>query len=126
MLINPQLRYELFDHIRTSARERGTYIDHIGGMPDHVHCLLFLDRTKSISTIMREIKAEASHWYNKAGKGKIEWQDDYFAVSISPERIDAVRRYIRNQEEHHRNRTFNEEYDDFLKAAGIDKTWIKK
>ncbi len=122
ILANNNRRYELFAHIRNTARQRGVFVDYIGGMPDHIHCLLCLNRDKTLAVIMREIKAESSHWYNSLGKERLEWQDDYFAVSVSPERIESVRNYIRNQEEHHRNRTFTEEYNQFLEWAGMKKS----
>lgn len=125
LLANPQHRNELHKHILTTARKRKVWVDHIGGIEDHIHCLLFLGPEKTISTVMREIKGEASHWYNQQGIGKLEWQDSYFAVSVSPERVDAVRNYIRNQEKHHQHKTFAQEYDEFLKLSGIEKNWIK-
>lgn len=64
------------------------------------------------------IKGESSHWINKhsiCGKEEFEWQNDYFAVSVSAAIIDKVRQYIARQEEHHKTKTFAEEYDEFMK-----------
>lgn len=63
------------------------------------------------------LKGESSYWVNrnKLTKTKFEWQDEYIAVSVSESNADKVRRYIQNQEEHHRKKSFSEEYDDFMK-----------
>ena len=71
---------------------------------------------------MNLIKGESSHWLNisKIIKGKFEWQDEYFAVSVSPSAIEKVRDYIRNQEEHHKKKTFAQEYEEFIKVCGFE------
>ncbi len=71
----------------------------------------------SISKTLQLIKGEASFWANKNNltKTKLEWADEYFAVSVSESSIDKVRDYIKNQEEHHKTLTFQEEYDKFIK-----------
>ena len=62
------------------------------------------------------LKGESSHWINKQNltKSKFEWQDEYFAVSVSESNVETVRRYMHNQEKHHRKRTFVEEYTELL------------
>ncbi len=66
------------------------------------------------------IKGESSHWINKNNltKRKFEWQTEYMGVSVSESVVDKVREYIRNQSEHHRIKTFSEEYDEFMKKYG--------
>jgi putative transposase len=63
------------------------------------------------------MKGESSYWINKQSlvKNKFEWADEYYAVSVSESKLDDVRKYINNQEEHHRKKTFAEECDDFMK-----------
>ncbi len=69
------------------------------------------------------LKGESSHWINenKLCKTKFEWQDEYFAVSMNESQIDAVRKYIAQQEEHHRKKIFTEEYDEFIQKYHFQK-----
>lgn len=72
---------------------------------------------------MQLIKGESSFWINKnqLTKEKFEWQDEYFAVSVSESQLYRVRNYIKNQEQHHRKKTFQEEYDEFIAKYGFQK-----
>jgi REP element-mobilizing transposase RayT len=72
---------------------------------------------------MQFIKGESSFWINKndVTKTKFEWSDEYFAVSISETHINKVRDYIKNQEEHHRKKTWKEEYEEFMNKYGFEK-----
>ena len=72
---------------------------------------------------MQLIKSESSFWINKHSltKGKFEWQDEYLAVSVSESVIDKVRDYIKNQEEHSSKKTFQQEYDEFIRKFGFQK-----
>jgi REP element-mobilizing transposase RayT len=69
------------------------------------------------------LKGESSYWINKNKliKTKFEWQDEYFAVSVSESAVKKVRDYIKNQEEHHRKKSFQEEYNEFMRVYGFDK-----
>jgi REP element-mobilizing transposase RayT len=70
------------------------------------------------------IKGESSFWVNKQKilKGKFEWQDEYIALSVSESGISKVRQYIANQEEHHRKKTFTQEYEEFLSVHGFSRS----
>ena len=72
---------------------------------------------------MQLIKGESSHCINKNGlcKTKFAWQDEYFAVSVSETNMEGVRKYIANQEEHHKKRSFDEEFNRFMKRAGFQR-----
>jgi putative transposase len=72
---------------------------------------------------MQLIKGESSFWLNKNSltKEKFEWQDEYFAVSVSESILDNVREYIKNQEQHHKNKSFQQEFDEFLSKLGFTK-----
>ena len=72
---------------------------------------------------MQLIKGESSFWINKNNlcKTKFGWQDEYFAVGVCESTLESVRRYIANQEEHHRTKSFDDEFEDFLKRAGFEK-----
>jgi len=104
-----------------NARQKGIYIDFINGYLDHVHCLISIGNDQQISKIIQLIKGESSFWVNKnkLTRHKFEWQDDYWGVSVNPEGLDRVRKYIKNQEAHHRQVAFQREYEEFIKHAGF-------
>lgn len=95
----------------------------INGFVDHVHCLISLGSDQTIENVIRLIKGESSHWINqnRLTKTKFAWQKEYFAVSVNPNGLGSVRNYIKNQENHHRNTNFKEEFADFLKRAGFEE-----
>ena len=94
----------------------------IGGMPDHVHLLTSLPKTMALSDFVRTIKAESSRWIKGLNPyyGGFSWQDGYGAFSVSASIVPKVVEYVRNQESHHKVKTFMEEYKAFLQAYGID------
>jgi len=118
-----EMRQTIFNHIRENAKEKGIYIDFINGYTDHVHCLVSLGIDQSMSKIMQLIKGESSFWINKNGicEDKFEWQDEYFAVSVSESIVDRVREYIKKQEEHHQKKTYAQEYDELIEKYGFEK-----
>lgn len=120
-LLHKDIRKEVFKHIHQYALEKGIYMDSVNGYLEHVHCLFRLKNDQTISKVLQLIKGESSFWINrqKLIKTKFQWQDEYFAVSVSESKVDAVRRYIRNQEEHHKKKTFKEEYDEFIQKYGF-------
>ncbi len=122
ILKQPQ-RAELFKHIRENSKNKDIYLDFINGIEDHIHCLISLNSEMSISQTVQLIKGEASFWANKKQlfAQKLEWADEYFAVSVSESQIDIVREYIRNQEKHHSKKTFTEEYEEFIQKFGFKK-----
>src|SRR5688572_20592185 len=115
-LLSDEIRLKVFQHIRQNAGEKGIIVDFIGGYVDHVHCLVSLGTDQTIEKIIQLIKGESSFWINKNKlcKEKFEWQDEYFAVSVSESVVDKVREYIKKQEEHHRKQTFKDEFEIFL------------
>jgi REP element-mobilizing transposase RayT len=90
-----------------------------GGMADHIHLLVDLGRESSIATVLREIKSKSSAWLRKKTGAEFSWQGGYGYFSVSPAHFDNVIRYIHNQEEHHRKKTFQEEFEEILRAAGV-------
>ena len=119
-LKSPEIRSEVFQHIKENANEKDIRIDCINGYSEHTHCLLLLGKEMSISKTVQLIKGESSYWINKSGllTRKFEWQDDYWAVSVSKSHVDQLRRYIHNQEEHHRRVSFKEEVEQFMEKYG--------
>ncbi len=89
--------------------------------PDHIHILIGLHPTIAISDMVRDIKASSSKWINenKWVKGRFRWQEGFGAFTYSKSQIDTVAKYILNQPEHHRKKSFKEEYLDLLHKADI-------
>lgn len=121
--LTDEIRNKIFYRIQENAKEKKIYIDFIGGYVDHVHCLISLGTDQTIEKIMQLIKGESSFWINKNRlcRGKFEWQDEYFAVSVSETFVDTVRNYIANQEIHHQTKSFDDEFRGFMKRAGFQK-----
>lgn len=120
-LLIPGKKYDIINHIRTNAATNGIYIDFINGYREHLHSLLLLTCDQSLSKVMQLIKGESSYWINKNRiiPCKFEWADEYYCVSVSNSHVEKVRRYIKNQEEHHRIRTWSDERDDFISRYGF-------
>lgn len=97
--------------------KKSTIFSHL----DHVHCLISLGIDQNISKVINLLKGESSHWINqeKLAVGKFAWQDEYFAVSISESNVQQVQDYIRNQDEHHKKKTYQDEYDEFMRRYGF-------
>ena len=112
-LDSAELRRKVWKHMLENARSKGIFIDTINGYQDHCHCLISLGKDQTISKILQLIKGESSYWINKSQlcKQKFEWQDHYFGTSVSESMLDNVRRYIINQEAHHKLSRFEEEYN---------------
>ena len=108
---------------KKNAIAKNIFINTLNCVEDHIHILLSLGNDQTISKVAQLIKGESSFWLNKNKliKGKFEWQDEYIAVSVSESMINKVRDYIKNQEEHHRKKSFAEEYDEFIKKYGFAK-----
>lgn len=117
------MRLKVWNHIRDNAREKGIFIDFLNGYSEHCHCLVSLGVDQTIQKVMQLIKGESSYWINKSNltQEKFEWQDEYFAVSVSESMVDRVREYIKNQEKHHTKKSFQQEYDEFIRKYGFEK-----
>jgi len=115
-LINSELKPLLLAHIKENSKLKGIYIDSLNCVYDHIHLLVSLGTEQTIAKVAMLIKGESSFWVNKQKilKQKFEWQDEYFALSVSESVIDKVRQYIFSQEEHHTKKTFANEYEEFL------------
>jgi len=109
--------------MKKNAREKGIFIDIINGYEEHCHCLISLGINQTMSRIMQLLKGESSNWINKHNlcKRKFEWQEEYFAVSVSESVINKVRAYIKNQEGHHKRKTFEQEYEQFIETYRFQK-----
>lgn len=120
-ILTETLRGEIFAHIKDNASKKNIYLDVINGTADHVHSLVSLKSDQTIAKVAQLLKGESSHWVNdkSLSNGKFEWQDEYIAVSVNETMIDTVRRYVKNQAEHHRKKTFPEEYQEFIEEYGF-------
>ncbi|MHC1708701.1 MAG: IS200/IS605 family transposase [Bacteroidales bacterium] len=116
-ILTEEVRKELFKHIRENAKEKGIYVDFINGYLDHVHCLISLHSGQTIDNIVMMLKGESSNWLNKNKffERRFEWQREYFAVSVNESSVNIVRNYIKNQENHHRRKSFDDEYLEFMR-----------
>ena len=105
------------EHIRENAKRKNIHLINVNGWLDHLHALVSLSAEQNISTLMNLLKGESSYWGNKnlQWSEKFGWQDEYFAVSVCESQFEAVNNYITNQEEHHKRKTFQQEYDEFIK-----------
>lgn len=122
-LDSSELRQKVWQHIKVNAKEKNIYIDFINGYSDHCHCLVSLGVDQTIKKVMQLIKGESSYWINKQGLTslKFEWQDEYFAVSVSESMLSQIRNYIKNQEKHHTHKTFHQEYDEFIGKYNFER-----
>ena len=116
LLYSSELRVKVWKHIKENAEKKGVFIDVVNGYSDHCHCLISLSSDQTIEKIVNLIKGESSHWINqeKLTRCQFRWQNEYFAVSISESILEDVRNYIINQENHHKKKTFADEYNEFL------------
>jgi putative transposase len=110
------IREELHAYIGGTCEALGCTVVTVGGTTDHVHILCLLGRTITISDLIKEIKIESSKWLKTKSSSlkRFSWQNGYGVFSVSDSLVENVKNYIRNQEEHHRRRTFQEEYRIFL------------
>ncbi|MBL7831945.1 MAG: transposase [Saprospiraceae bacterium] len=91
-------------------------------MPDHIHCFFLLNPQKSIADVIKQIKGSSSHYINQNNliADKFAWQTGYAAYSVSESGVEKVFEYIKNQKQHHTMKTFQQEYDEFLKLYGLN------
>ncbi len=104
-----------------NAMKKGILMDCVNGHIEHIHCLFRLKNDQTISQVMQLMKGESSFWINrqKLINYKFEWQDEYFAISVSESQVNAVRSYIQRQEKHHKKKTFQQEYEIFIEKYGF-------
>jgi REP element-mobilizing transposase RayT len=122
-LSSKEIRQKVWQHIRENAKKKEIFVDFVNGYSDHCHCLISLGVDQTIQKVMQLIKGESSFWINKQKltAHKFEWQDEYFAVSVSESMIDRTRNYIKKQEMHHKAKSFKEEYDVFIEKYRFEK-----
>ena len=116
----PDFRPRLHAYLGGIIRNSGGIAYAVGGTGDHVHLLIGLKPTDVILDLIRVVKAESSKWIKgELNRTAFAWQDGYGVFSVSASGLEAVRGYVLGQEEHHRTRTFQEEYLAMLKKSGV-------
>jgi REP element-mobilizing transposase RayT len=129
-LIHLSFKDELYQYIAGIIKYHNHKLLAINGMPDHIHVLVGMRPTQSISDLLQDIKGSSSKWINekKFLKVKFEWQEGYGAFSYSKSQVNNVINYIKNQEQHHSIKSFRQEYLEFLELFEVayDERYIFK
>ena len=113
-------RRQLHKYLAGTVGGLGARCEIVGGTADHVHLLAELRATHRLSDFMRELKRVSSTWvHSDMAKPEFAWQEGYAAFTVSVTSVDDIRRYIENQEEHHRERSFREELKTMLVRSGV-------
>ncbi|NIV15440.1 MAG: IS200/IS605 family transposase [Aliifodinibius sp.] len=121
-LIKKEHKEELHKYIAGIIHNKNQKLYAINSMPDHIHIFVSMRPNTPVSDLVRDIKNNSSNFINtkKWVRGKFNWQKGYGAFSYGHSQIDAVVKYIHNQEKHHAKRTFKDEYLELLKKFNID------
>lgn len=120
-LISQDWRPRLHAFLGGAIRTLGGVAEIVGGTADHVHLLITLRTTHRLADVMRDLKHSSSQWVHETLHIRnFGWQDGYGVFTVSPTNIDKVKSYIQNQEGHHQQRTFREEYLNLLKMSGVE------
>ena len=114
-------RDRLHAYLGGTVRTLGGVPEAVGGTVYHVHMLVGLRATHCLADVLREVKRSSSQWVHESlGIAEFSWQEGYGAFTVSASGLSAVKRYIQRQEEHHRKKTFQEEYVEFLRRSGVE------
>lgn len=121
-LIDPSWDEELYKYITGIVQGKGQKMIAINGVRDHIHLLIGMKPTCCLSDLVREVKKASSVFIreNKFTSFKFEWQEGFGAFSYSHSSLDNVAKYVLNQKEHHRKKTFKDEYIEFLEKFEVD------
>ena len=120
--ISTDFSERLYEYIGGVLRAKKGELIEIGGVEDHIHILARLSPSLAVSDVIREVKACTSKWINELNEVQqtFQWQKGYGAFTVSYSNVEAVRQYIRKQPEHHRKKSFKEEYIEFLTKHGLE------
>ena len=121
-IIHTEWKDDLYKYITGIVQNNGHKMLAINGVEDHIHIFIGMRPTQSISSLLQDIKANSSKWINEHAytEQKFEWQAGYGAFSYSMRDLPTVAKYIERQEEHHRKKTFRQEFIQYLKEFEID------
>ncbi len=121
-LITPDIKPRLFEYLGGTVRGLDGQLLIGNGMPDHVHLLVRLGASRALADVLRDLKAGSSKWVHDTfpSAGGFGWQTGYGAFVIGRTELGTVRQYIENQEEHHRQQTFQEEFVELLNVYKVE------
>ena len=121
-LITKEHKEELHKYITGIVQNKGQKLIAINSMPDHVHIFIGMKPTVALSDLVRDIKNNSSSFINEKRwvRGKFNWQKGFGAFSYGHSQIDVVVKYIQNQEKHHKQKTFREEYLEMLQKFAVE------
>ena len=125
--IHADWRDRLHEYLGGTVNGLGGFAQGVGGTEDHLHLLVGLKSTHCLADFMRELKKASSKWVHaEIGMTEFAWQEGYGTFTVSPNAREGVKRYVANQEEHHRKKTFREELIELLNQAGVeyDEKWL--
>jgi putative transposase len=129
-VIKKRWKHELYQYITGIIQNHGHKVLAINGMPDHIHVFFGMRPTQSLSDLMQDVKGDSSKWINKKSyvTGRFSWQEGFGGFSYSKSQVNDVIDYIKKQEDHHRRKTFIEEYLEFLEKFDVpyDERYIFK
>ncbi|MEG1591699.1 IS200/IS605 family transposase [Chryseobacterium sp.] len=113
---------ELYKYIWGIVKNKNCKLYRINGMPDHIHLLIDLHPTVSLSDLVKDIKVASNIWMKQSNlfPDFEEWQSGYGAFTYSKKDLETVTNYIKNQKEHHKHESFEDEYKNLLKFHGIE------
>jgi len=119
--IEPTWRERLHAFLGGAIRRTGAVADAVGGVADHVHLLFGLRATHCLAELVQDIKTASSKWvHREVGQRIFSWQEGYGAFTVSPTQRATVKRYIANQEQHHRKKSYQQEYLELLNKAEVE------
>lgn len=120
-MIKPEIEPLIYEQMAQQFMESGCPVKIINGMPDHAHSLFLLNPQRCITDIIKQVKGGTSHWINAGNMipEKFAWQTGFAAYSVSESQLGKVYPYILHQKEHHKKKSFTEEYDEFIKLHGF-------
>jgi REP element-mobilizing transposase RayT len=121
-LIQREWKEELFKYVSGIFRNKGQKLIAIGGVEDHIHLLFGLKPNIAISDLVRDVKSDSTEFINKKRfvRGRFYWQEGFGAFSYSRSQLDEVAKYVLEQEAHHANRSFKEEYVSLLDRFEVE------
>ena len=121
-LITKELKQNLIQHYKEYGKEKEVYVETVNGDIDHLHLLISLTPSQVPAKVANLLKGESSNWINRNQfiRSKFSWQRGYSVFSVSESQVAKVRKYIKNQEEHHRKKSYLEEVSEFLKLYHLE------
>jgi len=121
-LADKEIRNEMHAYLGGTCNQLGCPVLKVGGIADHVHILCSLTRTIAVADFLGDVKRGSSKWVKTKGGllTKFAWQNGYGVFSVGQSEVERVREYIAGQEEHHKKKTFQDEYRQFLNDVGVE------